>query len=377
MGTVLAHDLIHDGLVELTRDGHAVTMRSVTSGQATAYLSRGWFDVQINGFAGHDVNAGGLGPDGFAAMTRALHAEGVARYLPTVVTASVDHMGACLAAVTAARRADPAVAFAVLGIHLEGPFVSPEDGARGAHPLAAVRDPDPAVFDDLQARADGAIRIVTLAPERPGALELISYLAGHGIVVSIGHSLADAAVVHEAAGAGARLSTHLGNGLPATLPRHPNLLWAQLADDRLHASMIFDGHHLPEDTMRVFLRAKGPERTILTSDAVALARCHPGVYEGQVGGTVELHDSGRLTMVGTPYLAGSASSLADAMSTATGRLGVPVADAARMVTEVPRGLLWLDAADDATVFRVEGGRVVPVWTVVDGRVVYAREGHAS
>lgn len=374
---MLARDAIHGDVVRLEREGGGLTRTPAPSAEPAAYVGPGWLDVQINGFGGHDVNSGHLGPEGFEAMTRALHAEGVARYLPTVVTARLAHLGTCLAAIAEARRHSRTVAAAVPGIHLEGPFVSPEDGARGAHPLDAVRDPDPAVFDDLQDRAEGLIRLVTLAPERPGALDLIAYLAGHGIVVALGHSLADPAVIHEAAAAGARLSTHLGNGAPATLPRHPNLLWAQLAEDRLHASMIFDGHHLPEDTMRVFLRAKGTERAILTSDAASLARCRPGVYEGQVGGRVELHGDGRLTMVGAPYLAGSASSLADGLSTALGRLGLSPREAVPMVTETPRQLLGLEEADDATVFTFDGTRVTPHFTVAGGEIVYERPGAAG
>lgn len=334
------------------------------------YVARGWVDVQVNGFGGHDVNTGTMTPERFDAMTRALHAEGVARYLPTVVTNGVAHMRRCLAAVAAARAASATVTASVPGIHLEGPFVSPVDGARGAHPREHVVPPDRVLFDDLQAAADGGIVLVTLAPEVPGALDLIAYLADHGMVVAIGHSLADSETIRDAVAAGARLSTHLGNGVPAELPRHPNPIWDQLADDALTASAIFDGHHLPDSVMRVLHRVKGPERLILISDAVALARMPPGVYDGQVGGKVELRADGRLTLVGTPYLAGSASSLRDGVRTAVTRIGIPAPDAIRMVSSTPARLLGLPEVDDVTVVQVTDDDVRVLTVAVDGNVVY-------
>ncbi|MFO7545171.1 MAG: hypothetical protein R6W77_06710 [Trueperaceae bacterium] len=338
------------------------------------FVTRGWVDVQVNGFGGHDVNAGDMTPEQFESMTRALYAEGVARYLPTVVTNGVAHMRRCLAAVATARAASPAVAASVPGIHLEGPFVSPVDGARGAHPREHVVPADRVLFDDLQTAADGGIVLVTLAPEAPGALDLIAYLTGHEIVVAIGHSLADSETIRDAVAAGARLSTHLGNGVPAELPRHPNPIWDQLADDTLTASAIFDGHHLPDSVMRVLYRVKGPERLILTSDAVALARMAPGVYEGQVGGKVELRADGRLTLFGTPYLAGSASSLLDGVHTAVTRAGIPVPDALRMVSSTPTTLLRLPERDDVTVVQVTGSDVRVLAVAVEGNVVYGHDG---
>jgi N-acetylglucosamine-6-phosphate deacetylase len=330
----------------------------------------GWIDVQVNGFAGQDVNSGALDVNGFERMTRALHGVGVSRYLPTVITAAEHHMATCLRAAAQARAASSIVKQAVPGLHLEGPFISPEEGARGAHPLEHVLDPEPAVFDRLQEAADGLIRLITLAPERPGALNLIDYLQAQGVVVAIGHSLADDVAIREAVDAGARLSTHLGNGIPRLLPRHPNLLWAQLADDRLYASVIFDGHHLPESAMKVFRRVKGDGRLILTSDAVSLAGCSPGVYDGQVGGTVELHSNSRLTMLGSEYLAGSASSLADGVTVAIHRVGVSVEQAISMVTSVPAELLGLEDRNDHTVFRVRKKRVEVQLVAIDGEVVF-------
>jgi N-acetylglucosamine-6-phosphate deacetylase len=188
----------------------------------------------------------------------------------------------------------------VVGIHLEGPFLSGLDGFRGAHPGAAIRDPDWSLVERLQANSGDRIVLVTLAPELPGALDLITRLAAGGIVVALGHTAADGATIRRAVEAGARLSTHLGNGIAATLPRHPNPIWQQAAEDRLMASVIADGHHLDEDTLRVLARAKGPERLILVSDASPLAGLPPGDY-----GPWSVDPSGKIVVSGTPYLAGS------------------------------------------------------------------------
>ena len=336
------------------------------------YLSPGWLDVQVNGFAGHDVNGGDLDVEGFELMTHALHAQGVARYLPTVITASPAHLTRCLMRIVEASDTSNVVGRAVAGIHLEGPFISPEDGARGAHPIEQVRAPDPVLFDELQHAADGRIRVVTLAPEGAGAADFIAQLVDRGIIVALGHTVADAHAIRAAVDAGASLATHLGNGAPARLPRHPNMIWEQLAEDRLYASAIFDGHHLPKSVMKVFARVKGSERLLLTSDAVALAGQPPGVYDGQVGGKVELHPSGRLTVFASEYLAGSASSLSDAVRTAVTQVGLSPEQALTMVGRTPRQLLKRDDPDDWTLARISNGDVEVLAVAVDGELVVDR-----
>lgn len=331
------------------------------------WVGPGWVDVQVNGFAGVDANDPATSPAGFARMTTALRSHGVTRYLPTVITAELPRMAACLRAAVRAIESEGDVADAVPGLHLEGPFLSPADGARGAHPAAFVRPADTATFDDLQAAAGGRIRLLTLAPEVPGALALIAHAARQGVVVALGHTNADAATIAAAVDAGARLSTHLGNGTPALLPRHDNVIWTQLGEPRLAASAIFDGHHLPPAVMRVFAAVKGPERLVLTSDAVALAGMPPGVYRTPVGGEVELHASGRLTLRGTPYLAGSASSLADGVAHAVREAGVAVADAWAMVSTTPSRLLGLADRGDLTVARVSADGVTVLATRAAGR----------
>lgn len=368
---MIAHDLNLGRAVEIHLDGgQLVTTPSDAPPENSLYLTPGWIDIQVNGFAGHDVNAAGTMPQAFEEMTLRLHAVGVTRFLPTVITHSVEHMMRCLRGVADARRISLVVRDAVAGIHLEGPFISPEDGARGAHPREHVTLPDTELFDALQEAAEGTIRLVTLAPELPGAIELIEHLCQRGIVVALGHTLGDGDAVRAAVEAGAGLSTHLGNGVPAMLPRHPNVIWEQLAEPRLRASAIFDGHHLPRSVMRVLYHIKEADRLVLTSDAVALAGMPTGIYEEQVGGKVELHPNGRLTMHGTQYLAGSASTLLDGVRTALETVKIPLAETIAMVTHTPITLLDLPERDDWTLVWLDKEGPEVLMTVVDGKAVY-------
>jgi N-acetylglucosamine-6-phosphate deacetylase len=194
-------------------------------------------------------------------------------------------------------------------VHLEGPFLSRLDGFRGAHNAVLMRDPDEALFARLQAAAGGRVRAITLAPELPGAADFVRTVAAQGVLVAVGHSAADGGALAAAVAAGARLATHVGNGAPAQLPRHPNPIWDQLACDGLCASLIADGHHLPDSVLKVALRAKRGD-CVLVSDSVAIAGRAPGAYSTAVGGSVVLTENGRLHLASDPrLLAGSAISL--------------------------------------------------------------------
>jgi N-acetylglucosamine-6-phosphate deacetylase len=333
------------------------------------YVSPGWIDIQVNGFAGLDLNGPQLDAATVAGITRRLFVEGVAAWCPTLITAPLERLEHAMAAIAQACEQDPLARACVAGIHLEGPFISPLDGARGAHPREHVILPDWDAFQRLQRAAGGRIRILTLAPEQPGALELISRLAQSGVIPAIGHSAAGPGVVHAAVQAGARLSTHLGNGIAATINRHNNPIWDQLAEDALYAGLIFDGFHLPPALMKVMLRAKNTRRCLLVSDATAMARMAPGIYETEVGGKVELAPNGRLGLYGTEYLAGSASSLKDGLKTALRLAGARLADAVRMVTTNPAHLLgWRSHAQ--TVFAVGPDGQIDVRAVlVKGKIV--------
>jgi N-acetylglucosamine-6-phosphate deacetylase len=299
-------------------------------------LAPALWDIQINGYGGLDFSQ----EEHLARIAGTLATFGVARFCPTVVTGPDAMLCRSLTAIARARAASPALAAAVPCIHLEGPYISSCDGARGAHPLAHVRDPDWDHFQRLQEAADGLIGIVTLAPERAGAIPFIARCAATGVVVALGHTAADAATIAAAVDAGARLSTHLGNGLATPIDRHHNPLWPQLADVRLTASFIADGEHLPPAPLTAMIRAKGGARgSILVSDAVAEAGLPPGRYQGVGGAAVDVLPSGRIQLAGTPYLAGSGAHLLACVAHAVRCGAADLAAAVDMASIRPAGLL--------------------------------------
>jgi N-acetylglucosamine-6-phosphate deacetylase len=317
----------------------------------------GFFDLQVNGFAGVDFNAP-CTPDQLQAATNAMRATGVTQFLPTIITSSREHFASCARAIV--NFANPAIA----GIHLEGPYISPVDGARGAHPLAHVCE---ASIDDFKYRQDaaaGRIMLVTLAPEVPCALTLIEYLVAQNIKVAIGHTAATPQQIRDAIQAGATLSTHLGNGCANLLPRHPNFIWEQLAADELHASFIVDGHHLPGATVKAMMRAKTLAKTILVTDAIAAAGCAPGVFE--LGGvTVELHSDGRVAEAGKPWLAGSALAMHNAVANTVRFTGLSIEEILPLASTRPANYLGLTPVGTVTADWDEANYVLTVQTISD------------
>ncbi|MHA6623563.1 N-acetylglucosamine-6-phosphate deacetylase [Pseudonocardia sp. DLS-67] len=338
MGTVRlrGRDPATGRLLEVSTDGPVIAhIRLVEGGEDHPLLLPGLVDLQVNGYGGHDVNGPDVTADEVVALVRALARAGTTTVVPTVITAAEADIVRSLRAVAEARARDAATRRAVPCVHVEGPHISAEDGPRGAHPAGHVRPPDPDEFDRWQQACDGLVGFVTLSPHHPEAVAYTEHLTRAGTTVAIGHTHASPEQVRAVADAGARMSTHLGNGAHAVLARHPNYLWAQLADDRLTAGFIADGHHLPADTLTAMLRAKGPERSLLVSDSVALAGMPPGGYTSPVGGAVELSGDGRLSVAGTPYLAGAARSLADGLAQAVRTTGIGLGAAVRLATANP------------------------------------------
>lgn len=289
-------------------DGSIVSMTD--SDQSTEnWIAPGLIDVQVNGMGGYDLNSPDITIDTVRQIVKVLNKGGVTRFCPTVVTGTKERMLHCIRTIAEACQTDSAVDHAVIGIHVEGPFISPEDGPRGAHNLSWVRDPDWNEFLEWNKVADGRIAKVTLAPEKNGAIPFIEKLCNLGIVASIGHCNATEEQIQEAVRAGAKMSTHLGNGAHPFIKRHPNYIWAQLADDRLWAGLIPDGFHLPASTLKVMIRTKG-KKAILTSDAVHLAGMPPGRYNTNINDDVTLEENGFLHLTSTrDILAGSATPL--------------------------------------------------------------------
>ena len=344
-------------------------------------LAPGFIDLQVNGFAGVDYNSPGSSHEAIGESLRAMFATGVTRCLPTIITGSPDNTTGALRNLARAREALPE-GLAMEGFHVEGPHISPDDGPRGAHPARWVRPPDIEEFRRWQDAAEGRVRLVTLAPEWPGAAGYIEALVRQGVVAAIGHTNATGRQIDDAVRAGATMSTHLGNGGHLMIPRHPNYVWEQLADDRLAAGFIVDGIHLPACFLKVALRAKGVERSILVTDAVMPAGCEPGLYRiGEV--EVELLADGSVRQRGGGRLAGSALLMHRGVENLMKLAGISLQEALTMATRNParvgrianrqRGLAAGERADIVAFrFDRETKRIEIERTWFSGELVYSR-----
>lgn len=273
------------------------------------WIGPGFTDVQVNGFGGLDYNEVRADFLALGQISRKLLHHGVTSHFPTIITNSSEKISVLIQQVVQLRKADSMAKSCIPGIHIEGPFISPEDGPRGAHFREFVKAPDWNLFQEWMDESEGLIRMITLSPEWEGSLSFIEKCRNAGILVSIGHTNASHSQIIAAVKAGARVSTHLGNGMHGVISRHPNYLWSQLSEENLSATIIADGFHLPTEVIRVFKKVKG-ENLMLVSDSVALAGMPPGEYEAAVGGKVTLAAEGKLHLHGNPNtLAGSAMNI--------------------------------------------------------------------
>jgi N-acetylglucosamine-6-phosphate deacetylase len=338
--------------VDVLCDGPLIRGVEPPSGQRpdleAPWVAPALFDLQINGCAGRSFSSTRLTVEDVRQVVGTCRAHGISGLCPTLVTNSAEALAHGFSTLARACASDPALDRALPAFHLEGPYISPEDGPRGAHARAHVRPPDWDEFRRLQEAAAGRIKLVTLAPELPGAIPCIERLVAAGVVVALGHTAAKREHVADAVRAGARLSTHLGNGSHAVLPRHENYIWEQLAADALWASIITDGHHLPPAVVKTIVRVKTPARTILTCDASSLAGLPPGRYS-EWDQEFEVRPDNRIVVPGTSYLAGSGAFTDLCVGKACALAGVALADALDMAGARPRELLGLP------VVRLEAG----------------------
>ena len=238
----------------------------------------GLFDFQVNGFGGVDFQRDNLTSTEFAHAVAALRQHGTSGIFATLITDEIEALCRRFAALEKLCATVPSAGAAILGYHLEGPWLSPTPGYRGAHPAGPMRAPTLADYERLQAAAHGRLRLITLAPEWPGSAEFIAAVTQQGVHVSLGHTNASEAEIDAAIRAGARFCTHLGNGCPLELPRHDNIVQRLLARDELTACFIPDGIHLPKGVLKNFVRAKPTGRVLFTTDAMAGAGAPPGRY---------------------------------------------------------------------------------------------------
>ncbi len=270
----------------------------------------GWVDLQVNGYKGVDFSDPTLNLEDIQFVSNELILQGIVGYCPTLLSSPVDVYKHNLPLLSEAARSK--FGAKILGIHLEGPFINPEEGFRGIHPQEYIVDPSIELFEELRTWAEDKIAIVTLAPEQKGALDLIEHIVDREIVVSIGHTSAGKHIIQNATDAGVKAATHVGNGIPIMIERHKNPLWSILAEERLSGLFITDGFHLPSKMIKTCLRAKGISKFIVTSDLVFLAGLRPGLYQYH-DRPVILEPDGYLHQKDSTFLAGSSCTMMDCM----------------------------------------------------------------
>jgi N-acetylglucosamine-6-phosphate deacetylase len=359
-----------------------ITAVDKPSGNNPVYIAPGFFDNQVNGFAGVSFAFGDsdLTPEGIEKATRELWKKGVTTYLPTLTTNSIEVLTRNFRILAQAMQ-NKNLMGSVPGFHLEGPYINPEDGYRGAHPKQYVKLPDWNEFMKLHEASGKNILQVTLAPEMEGALDFITRCSQAGIVVALGHHNADMKTVTAAVDRGAKIATHLGNGAANTINRHYNPFWPQLSDDRLHISIIGDGFHLLPEQIRVFYKVKGVNKTIITSDVTHYAALEPGEYKTSTGETIELTKDGMLRLPAQNVLYGSASPITKGVGHVMKVTGCTLADAVQMASSNParlynltdRGLLEPGKRADLVLFTLDDFEVNVLKTWVNGNLVYEQQ----
>ncbi len=346
---------------------------------ANHYIAPGLVDLQINGFKSVDFNTVGLQVSDVLALTNILLKKGITSYFPTIITNSDESVESLIEIIISACESNSKINDCIGGIHLEGPFLSLEDGPRGAHPKVFIKAPNWELFSKWQEAAKGRIRIITLSPEWTEAIDFIKRCTKSGVIVSIGHTAATPGQIKQAIEAGASMSTHLGNASHTLLPRHHNYVWEQLASDALWSTLIADGFHLPDALLKVFLRTK-PNKSILVSDATSYADLPAGSYSSHIGGDVILDDSGRLFMEHSPsMLAGSAQSLLWCVNQVVKKNLLSLSEAWDMASIKPTEALFGKAHNnlevgnlaDLVIFKLEKNTIKIIKTIKSGSIVFS------
>jgi len=294
-----------------------------------------FFDIHIHGSAGCDVMEGT--PDAFTTVGKFLARHGVGAYLPTTVTAAVDVTLKSLEGMSAQIDRDM-VGAKPLGIHIEGPFLSPHK--KGAHPASLLQTPSVQLFERMWQASQGKIRLMTIAPELPNAEEVIAYATALGVRVSLGHSDADTAAARAGIRAGAVTATHTFNAMRVFDHRDPGLLGEVLTNDDLYAELICDGLHVHPDAVRLYWRAKGPERAMLITDAMSAAGMPDGNYKL---GELDVRVINGRCIIGEDTLAGSTLTLARAVRNFAEFTGASIDDVSKMVSRNPARMVGFEA----------------------------------
>ena len=341
-----------------------------------AYIAPAFFDLQINGAMGVAFSDINLDESGIRKVLSVCKIHGIEAICPTIITNAHPVLIHGFNTLRKACESDSTIRSAIPCFHLEGPYISNEDGPRGAHQKQHVRNPIYDEFKEYQEASGNRIKLLTLAPELPGAIDFIRKITLEGVVVAIGHTAASPMIIREAIAAGASLSTHLGNGSHAMWPRHENYFWEQLSCDSLSASIITDGHHLPEALIKTIVRVKPFEKQIITCDASGLAGLPPGKYL-MWNQEIEILSCGKVVVPGTPFLAGSGSFTDDCVAHLISLGVVSRSQAIEMATNAPRRLLQLpeikiEAGSKANLILFDSNKDIPFRinrVIIDGKVL--------
>ena len=363
---------IHDGLIKRINR----LEKTAETANAKIYIAPGFIDNQVNGYLSYSFTRPGLTVEQVRTITKGFWSKGITTYVPTLTTESkerlIENFGIMKEAI-----ADEEISLSVPGFHLEGPYISPVDGFRGAHPAEWVRPPDWNEFQSFYEASGKHIIEVSVAPELEGAIDFIRKLRELDIIVALAHHNGSVLQIKEAVDAGAVLSTHLGNGCANMIHRHNNPLWPQLADTRLTASLIVDGFHLTREEVQVFTRAKGAEGVIIVSDLSSLAGMPPGEYE-RFGRTVVVHPNGMIALPSQNVLAAASFLITRGVENMVRFTGCSLADAIHMATRNParliglrdRGTITPGKRADLVLFSFEDGKINIIRTYVAGKLVY-------
>ena len=341
------------------------------------FAGPGLIDLQINGINGIDFNNPSLTKEDIIKATGFLLSKGITHFFPTVVTNSDENILQIVDTIYQTCLSDALVNDCIWGIHLEGPFISAADGAKGAHDEKYIKAPDWELFSKFQNAAGGKIKLITVAPEWDGAFAFIKKCKDNGVLVAIGHSMANTKQISMAVNAGATLSTHLGNGVPLFLPRHPNIIWDQLAAEELYACIITDGIHIPDSFIKVVMKNKAGA-TIVVSDATCFAGMPPGEFQSNIGGAVILDGEKRLSLKSSPgLLAGAAKSLLENVeylvekNLATPGIAWQMASS-NVVNLLARSDDRFNSKNDIILFLLDRKKIQVEHVIKNGRIVFGK-----
>jgi glucosamine-6-phosphate deaminase len=347
---------------------------SAKDSEMLPFFAPGLVDLQVNGVNGIDFNNTKISVEEISNATHYLLSKGVTVFFPTLITNDRKNVVQILQTFRQALSEKPLISSCIGGIHLEGPFISSINGARGAHNAKYIQSPNWELIEEVQEASGGMIKLITLAPELDGAIDLIKKCRESGIQVAIGHSLASSEDISKAVKAGARLSTHLGNAVPLTLPRHPNMLWDQLAEDELYASLIADGFHLGESFLKIVLRNKG-EKAFLISDCTIFCGMKAGEYQTLIGDEVVLEQNGKLSIKnGNGLLAGASKNLVEGVQYLIDKKLKSLPEAWKMASTIPFTFLDISKNQDVIIFSLsELGQILIQKVVKEGQVAFQQK----